>query len=370
MNFETAFRGNDTSLPAAWRVLTVLLQHDAVTQAELRAGTGLSHPIIVQQVGNLRQAGLITRCPPLSGKPGRPRVPIAFNWDFRRLLVAEVSPTGISLQATNLYSTPQGEVLRLALTDWSRDAITDTLLRGVRAALATPGAPWAGIGITLPGCIDADGQQVTAWSGIPEWRDDRWADLLSDECGVPVRLFTEADALSSAAWMSRDDHIHSLTALCLCTDGRLALRLRCAGVSPTLPLARGDFGQIPVADTGPANEDTRCLEALLRAAREHPALRPAFLHALAQALIAMVTVLDPDLLALQGDAVLSPMEMLQVGEGLRAHSFPARSTPLIVREYPAAVETNLCGVAGALSAHLLDLRTGALSAWITAGRMH
>src|SRR3974377_1416352 len=106
MRIEPPMWDTDPYMPATWRVLAVLLHDMPLSQADLRERTGLSHPVVVQQVAQLSRVGLIRLGRPVSGKPGRPRIPITFNWDFCRLLAVEVHRTGITLQATNLSGNP------------------------------------------------------------------------------------------------------------------------------------------------------------------------------------------------------------------------------------------------------------------------
>jgi len=109
MRIETSICENDAHMPAIWRILATLICDSTVCQADLRARTGLSHPVVVQQVAQLRRSGLILFGHPQGGATGRPRIPISFNWEFRRLLAVELHPDGITFQATNLSGQLMGE---------------------------------------------------------------------------------------------------------------------------------------------------------------------------------------------------------------------------------------------------------------------
>ncbi|HOF88344.1 MAG TPA: helix-turn-helix domain-containing protein, partial [Armatimonadota bacterium] len=94
MKIAPTITEDDAFLPASWRVVTALLTRPALTQAELRAATGLSHPVIVQQVNALRAQALVIAGPLRYGRPGRPGTPLTFNWHCRRVLVLDVHPLG------------------------------------------------------------------------------------------------------------------------------------------------------------------------------------------------------------------------------------------------------------------------------------
>jgi len=366
MRIESSIRENDVHMPAIWRILATLLCDSTVCQADLRTRTGLSHPVVVQQVAQLRRSGLILFGQPQGGVTGRPRIPISFNWDFRRLLAVEVHPDGITFQTTNLSGLPIGNMVKRPLPSWTHEGIKTALFSVIREALQMSGEPWAGIGIVLPAIIATDRRTVVSWLDIPTWRDDPLGSRLADDFNLPIFLYNEAEALARVAWAQTIESACSTMAISIRQDRRVMMSLlSSACVEYVTDGPFGAIGHIPISDDGPVCEycGTACLDAAIRASRTQPALRPQAIQALAKVVADMVAIFNPSRLVLQGDGAWTAEETETVRTALRARTFPCAGQHLVLEDHPYQANESLGGIASALAGQLLNLSNGRVSEW-------
>ncbi len=351
MRIESTIVETDPRIPATWRVLSVLLKDEPLSQADLRERTGLSHPVIVQRVAQLRRAGLIAMGQPTSGKPGRPRTPMSFNWEFRRLLAVEVQRTGITAQASNLHGEALGDARVTPITSWTLAAVRKALETAIRAALAETGAPWAGVAVLVPGTVAVDGRTLVECAGLTGAANVPLGQDLSAAFGLPVVLFADGATLACAAWNARAADTQTVLAITLRHPERIGLGLiiegqliRSAGSAP------GGIAHIAIPNTG-------SLGTLLADAAQ----RPAAMRALAEALAPLAVALQPNELIIQGDSAWSDAD----GDTLHTALLAACGTGCAVRVEmrSSRAEESLDGGLTLLSRHLLDLRTGLLAGW-------
>lgn len=371
MRIEPPLWDTDPYMPATWRVLAVLLHDMPLSQADLRERTGLSHPVVVQQVAQLRRVGLIRLGRPVSGKPGRPRIPITFNWDFCRLLAVEVHRSGITLQPTNLSGNPIAEPRTVELTVWSQEGIRQSLLENIRQSMSTPGPRWAGVGIVLPGSISRDGQMVTSFLDIPNWQEQALGEELSAELGLPVVLENEVDALARAVWSERPENIHTLIAISMRHNNRVVMGLMdeghlLRGTNASSGYA-GGIGHIPVTGNNrrcPCGH-IGCLETLLRESRTNPELRTQAISALANIISGTVTAIRPELMVIQGDEVWSDKDMEIVRQVVHDFCPPSALQGLRLIDRPYRANDSLLGAVNVLASRILSMRNGELLEWVS-----
>ncbi|MHB0937387.1 MAG: ROK family transcriptional regulator [Armatimonadota bacterium] len=368
MRIEPSIRENDAHMPAIWRILATLLCDSTVCQADLRARTGLSHPVVVQQVAQLRRSGLILFGHPQGGVTGRPRIPITFNWEFRRLLAVEVHPHGITFQATNLSGQPMGEPETRPQPKWTQDGVNAALFSVIREALQMPGSPWAGIGVVLPAAIAADRRTLVSWLDISDWQDDPLGNRLTDEFNLPIFLYNEAEALARSVWAEEAEPPRSIMAVSVRQDLRAVMAVMssaCTGYVTDGPF--GAIGHLPISESGLkcAYCGVPCLNAAFSAAREQASCRPQAVQALAKIAADMVTIFNPGRLVLQGDAAWTPEDTETVRAELRARAFPGAGQGLLLEDHPYRATESLVGVASALAGQLLNLSNGRLNEWAT-----
>ncbi len=371
MRIEPPLWDTDPYMPATWRVLAVLLHDMPLSQADLRERTGLSHPVVVQQVAQLRRVGLIRLGRPVSGKPGRPRIPITFNWDFCRLLAVEVHRSGITLQATNLSGNPIAEPRTIELPSWTQESIRQSLLEHIRQAMSTPGPRWAGVGIVLPGSVSRDGQTVTSCLDIPDWCEQALGEELSAELGLPVMLENEVDALARAIWSERPENVHTLVALSMRHDHRVVMGLLDEGhllrSSASNPGYAGGIGHIPVAGNQRrcACGHQGCLETLLRESQHNPEIRRQTLDALATQISNTITAIRPELLVIQGDEQWSESDMEIIRQNVHDCCPPSALHGLRLIDRPYRATESLLGAVNVLASRILSMRNGELLDWVS-----
>ncbi|MHB9134430.1 MAG: ROK family transcriptional regulator [Armatimonadota bacterium] len=366
MRIDAAIWEDVPRTPATWRVLTVFLRNEAITQADLRDLTGLSHPVIVQQVRQLRKAGLLTFGMPISGQPGRPRTPMTFNWNFRRLLAVEVHADGLTMQATNLAGVPMGEPTHASLPSWTAEGIRKGLSAAISSLFKQSGPVWAGIGIVFPGTVSADGQNVLECLNVPSGCPLPLGTELSAEFNVPVTLDTHANALAYAVRAEQPDH-NNIIAISLRHANAIA-----AGLVIDGNLVRGagnragNIGHIVVHSNGAscACGINGCLESFFAQAQQDAAQRPAAIAALASVTASLVIALNPGQLVLQGDDAWSAGDTALLEEELQKRCSPAMLDGFTLESRPSRSAEALSGVAMQLADQVLNLAHGQLIEWV------
>lgn len=355
---SSAWDGNPR-LPATWRVLTAMLHHAALSQAELREATGLSHPIIVQQVARLRRAGLITFGQPIVGQPGRPPVPMSFNWRFRRLLTLDVHRAGITVQATDLAGSPLGDAQTVSLDAWTRDSLTSTLISLIRNTLMQSGTPWAAVGICLPAIIASDAHTILEWADNPEWAGANLGAALQEACGCPVLLESAGNVLASMVATANPAQVASVVAVTM-----RHLPALHAGVLLNGRLVRGTHGRAGNITQLPASgaDWSGRLSDLFTPTAAGPRLQGV--QALGCLLATLAMVLDAGHTVVQGDAHWSDQETTALTAALESNGFTGANHQLVLlNDTPAQTVDLLLGLARAMSRKLLDLQSGQLTTW-------
>lgn len=355
---STSWEGNPR-LPATWRVLMAMLRHASLSQAELRETTGLSHPIIVQQVARLRRAGLIAFGQPIVGQPGRPPVPMSFNWRFRRLLTIDVHRAALTLQITDLAGAPLGDAQTTPTVSWTRDALTTSLVSTIRDTLLLPGPTWAAVGICLPALVSADGRVVREWPGCDDMRDFALGAYLSDACGVDVSLESSANVLAHMVATANPGKASSVVTVTLrhlpaLQAGLLADGHLVRGVHDRA----GDLSRLAVLDTA-------CPASLSSFFSRDDAPRTEAVYALGCLLATLTSALDAEYAVVHVDERWQPAETDAIQGSLRSLGFDDSDRHLVLLEdNPAQTADTLLGMARAMSRRLLNLQTGTLARWV------
>jgi hypothetical protein len=357
-------------IPATWRVLRVLLDGRTVSQSDLRRQTGLSHPIIVQQVARLRRAGLLVEDDPQSGQPGRPRIPMRFNWGYRRVLAVEVHPDGITTLAADLAGAALEAPRFSTLDDWREATVQQALQIAVRKALETPGPLWSGIGIVLPLALTPSGSALEHDGQLTPIALDAVQACLSAAWHLPVMIGDEAHALARGVCTPNSPAYARLLAVNLRQTGRARLSLFIDGrpaVDSAVPI--GDATHVPVPDNALPCYCGRqgCLGTLLRAGRDDARARGQAIEALALLLAQCATLVHPTLIVLQHDDQWTDNETARLEEVLGSRTLPAIGKVLQCEVRPNRPHECLLGAARSVAQHVLDLRTGLLPVWAASG---
>lgn len=354
IRIEPSIWEGDTRMPASWRVLAGLLRGDSLGQADLRNRTGLSHPVIVQQVAQLRRAGLITFGAPISGQPGRPRVPMTFNWNFRRLLAVEVHSSGITVQATDLRGELQGSISTGTIAEWSTEGIKKAIVKAVRTAIRSNGSPFAAIGVVIPGIISADHQVAISCLDVADWADVNLGEELTAEFNIPVLLENDANALALALASNPDEDTDSILAISMRQQVQVGLGMIFNG-RVIRGIHAGSFGNTPI--------ENGTLETMLRASRNDEGKRNDALVALFDKIADLVTAINPKNLVMQGDDRWSEDDLTILRATLEARCYAPAFADLTLEYRQNAPIESLTGITSLLSDYVLNLENGLITSW-------
>jgi len=292
---------------------------------------------------------------------------MSFNWNYRRLLAIEIHLSGLTIQITNLQGDLIGTPDIITIPQWTQDSIYETLFKAISATLRQPGAPWAGIGIVIPGHVSRDGITVVNCAGISDWRKEALGTELSAVFGLPVILDNPANALVQTLWAKRLHGIDEIMAVNLRHEGHLCMGLIIEGklVYGSCNLV-GNIGHIAVNHNVRVCKcgRTGCLETLFRAMRVDMNLRPMAIRGLAEVCAGLVTALNPDQLMIQVDEFWgsNDTELFRI-------VMQERCAPNVIERLDMLFHVNnpveiMTGITHRLAAQLLDVRDGKIMDWV------
>jgi predicted NBD/HSP70 family sugar kinase len=179
------------------RIFHALRERPSSSQRALAGLTGLDAATVSAIVARLESDGVVARSAPLrSGHAGRPESRLGIDPAAGLLVGAAIEPDMISLVAMGLDG---GRRARLDLPGSTDPRVALARLRRGVAEIADGAAgagPLVGLGIGVPGLLDAAGHLVLA----PNlgWRDVALVALLRAAFAVPVRVDNDAKAAALA----------------------------------------------------------------------------------------------------------------------------------------------------------------------------
>lgn len=174
----------------------LILQAVRVMQPTFRAAvarqTGLKPATITMIVNALIEEGVLREtAKPIANNTrfGRPPLMLEVNADYKRVLAIDIEPSRIRVALTdllvNILDYREQLVDRFAEPEETIKAIialAQQVLAGVkRGALQ-------GVGMSLPGLIDAEQGVLISSTNMPKWRDVPIAKMISRELKTPVRV--------------------------------------------------------------------------------------------------------------------------------------------------------------------------------------
>lgn len=186
-----------------FHVLDCLRRHEPIARIELAQRTNLSPATVSAIVQDLQDEGLVMQAEDQeeAGGRGRPRVLLCLKADAAAVLGVNISADRLTFSVANLKAE---EVHALALpAQPKRDGVAATLARieaGLRQAsreAAIDLSQIAGVGIALPGMIDA-GSGICHWSPLFGDGPLPLAETLSAALGVPCVMDNEARLVALA----------------------------------------------------------------------------------------------------------------------------------------------------------------------------
>ncbi len=251
------------------RVIHAVRTAGALTQAEIARTTGLSAATVSNIVRELREVGTVLVTPTSSG--GRRALSVSLARATGLLLGVEIGTARLRAvlcdhdhqvltEESIAYDTGQSAERGLRRTEW----LVTTLLRQARVVRTSV----RGIGISLPGPIDAFSGELAAPAVLPAWQGTDIAAALTERFGRPVFVDNDANAaaLGELEW-GAGRGVPDLIYLKLSTNVSAALVLR-GSVYPGAAGLAGQIGHITVDEQGRICRcgNRGCLETLVGAA--------------------------------------------------------------------------------------------------------
>lgn len=195
-------------------LLALLRSGRASTRSDLRSLTGLSRTAVVARVNALSEAGLLQLGAELASTGGRPPGSLVFNTDAGVVLAAAIGRSRSQVAVFDLGGTE----LASSAVEHEVGAGPEDVMPGVAdhlRALLTRDLPPAlgpvlGIGVSLPGVVDADrGVSVdtpvmAGWDGVP------LAPYLEKVADAPLFLANDADTMARSEFLGHATAIDDL----------------------------------------------------------------------------------------------------------------------------------------------------------------
>lgn len=394
MATERASGGSQTSLREAnrARIVGAVQQRGSITQIELAGVTGLSAATVSNIVKELTAAGVLQTTPTSRSGRRAQEVSLARNLGLvagvhvgeRQMRVA-IADVGHRVVAEQRLPLPPGHRADSSL---DRAALlVDELVESVGAPLTEVLA----VGVGVPAPVDPGTGRITAPWILPGWAGIDVPAVLGDRLGVRVPVLVDNDANLAALAETRFGVARGLSTvvhvrldhgvgLGLLVEGRLVHGRRGAA---------GELGHVIDVEDGPecpcglrgcldATIGSAALQARLATTHGHLALRDIVGRALAgdaactrvvgdagerlgRALATVVTVIDPDIvvvdgeLAQAGQVLLGPVRATIQARAVHAEPGPVR-VEVSALEGAAAVRGALVM---ALDAHQVGVTIGA-----------
>ncbi|WP_051839516.1 ROK family transcriptional regulator [Streptomyces sp. NRRL F-5126] len=380
--------GDGGARPLASRVLELIASGQAVTRTELAGRLGVAPSTISITVSQLVERGLVAEHGTRASGGGRPRkvlrlggtdeFALAADVGGRHARVGVVQPGG---RLTDVSTVP------LAIADGPEAALTrlaDTL-----EALAEQhgGRRLRGVGVSLPGPVDASSGVVTLPSRMPGWNKFPVGPWLTERFGVPAAVDNDANCMAVGEYATHPDRhrqtimvkIGSAIGAGIIVDGRLHrgatgaagdithVRIDAAG---DIPCSCGNSGCLETVASGAAlvrilqerGAGIGSIEDVVRLASDaDPTATSAVRRAgryLGQVLAANVNFFNPDAVYLGG--ILSTLEPLvaAVRSQLYEACHPLVTEHLTIQRASRGVDAGLFGAGQFALQHAVRLAFG------------
>ncbi|TWH00928.1 putative NBD/HSP70 family sugar kinase [Nocardioides sp. J9] len=188
----------------AGELLALLRSGRASTRADLRGLTGLSRTAVVARVAALTDAGLLRTGAELASTGGRPPGSLVFDTGAGVVLAAAI---GRSRSQVAVFDLGGAELASSAVDHEVGAGPHDVMpvvadqLRTLLAAGPATALGVLGIGVSLPGVVDAergvsvDTPVMAGWDGVP------LAPYLADVADAPILLANDADTMARSEFL-------------------------------------------------------------------------------------------------------------------------------------------------------------------------
>ncbi len=195
-------RANDTRILKSINVLAalkVIRSTSGLSRADIARTTGLTPATVSSVVSILVSAGIVRETGYGESSGGRPPLLLEFNPDAFYIAGVDLGVSKVITVVTNL----EGEVVSRARLEIDAhagpEAIISRLLDATRAAFADAGdaaSKIAGIGLSVPGLIDAERGLSVFAPNIPGWASIHIAKRFRDEFELPCWVENDARAMA------------------------------------------------------------------------------------------------------------------------------------------------------------------------------
>jgi predicted NBD/HSP70 family sugar kinase len=330
--------------------LELLLEHGALTRAQLAQLTGLSKPTATQLLSRLTESGLITPRGTTSGAPGPNAQLFALNERAGLVAAVDVDEHRLTGAVVDLAGAVLGQVVVQSDQTADADPVPEVqhLLRETCRRAGVRIRELSGLVLGLPAAYDSAEDRLTFAEHIPGWARDGTVARLRK--ALRCELIVENDVKLAAVWERGHGAARAVSSFALLWAGtglglaldlggtvyagatggagevgymRLGLRPRAGELPPTFHDLLGPEALTALAAEHDLPPDPT---AAVAAARRDLARGMAFLsevaRRLAGGLAPIVAVLDPPLVVLAGPTCVPAGELLVqlVSEELRAVS--------------------------------------------------
>ncbi|WP_141800685.1 ROK family transcriptional regulator [Nocardioides sp. SLBN-35] len=254
--------GRDTA--TAGELFALVRAGRAATRADLVRLTGLSRTAVVARVSALGEAGLLRVGAELASTGGRPPGSLELAVDAGSVLAVAIGRSRSQVAVFDLGGTE----LAASAVDHEIGAGPGVVMPGVADQLArligTDTPPVLGIGLSLPGAVDAergvsvDTPVMAGWDGIP------LAPYLTAVADAPLFLANDADMLARSEYLGHVAQARDLLVLKASTGLGLGVVADGRIISGALGAA-GELGhtKVPEAAARPCRcGDVGCLETI------------------------------------------------------------------------------------------------------------
>jgi N-acetylglucosamine repressor len=178
------------------QVLRLIQAHGPISRADVSRLSGLSAPTISKAVGSLLQAGLIEEVA-AGNTRGRPAVNLRLAREGVQVIGVVIDADQCEVVTAGLDGVLHADP-RTFPTPESYPKLLDTLQRHCQAVIGKGGVNTLGVGVSLPGLIDADGGRGVLSPNLPYTNGRTPAADLGERLGVAAVLVHEAHALCLA----------------------------------------------------------------------------------------------------------------------------------------------------------------------------
>ena len=153
-------------------VLDYVRENDPTTRTDIAAGLGLSAPSISRIIARLLADGLVVDAGTLRSVGGRPRALISFRRDAGAVIAVDVGGTRCHAVLADLSGTVLADDTRPTQSAGGSFATLLTSVEAMRDAAARRDIPVVALAVGVPGTLNPDSGVVTAapyvgWDGYP-----------------------------------------------------------------------------------------------------------------------------------------------------------------------------------------------------------